>query len=138
MLEGFEDGEGDRDWEPEEPQGFRARLTSLPDMERALDGRATGSGAFVSGYLTGGFGDAPEGSEAAVSLRSSADRVNREMATADFSLFLRREVRRRMSFPAATSSFDGEAESFGNVRSENVLRKPGDPGSETGMSERLL
>jgi hypothetical protein len=110
-------------------------------MERALEGRATGSGAFVSGYLTGGFGDAPEGSEAAVSFRSfrsSADRVNREMATADFSLLRRREVRRRMSFPAATSSFDGEAESFGKVRSENVLRKPGDPGSETGMSERLL
>jgi hypothetical protein len=107
-------------------------------MERALEGRATGSGAFVSGYLTGGFADAPEGSETAVSFRSSVDRVNREMATPDFSLLRRKEVRRRMSFPAATSSFDGEAESFGNVRSEKVLRKPGDPGSVTGISERLL
>jgi hypothetical protein len=111
-------------------------------MERALEGRATGSGAFVSGYLTGGFADAPdapEGSEVAVSFKSSAGRVNRETATADFSLLRRKEVRRRMSFPAATSSFDGEAESlFGNVRSEKVLRKPGDPGSVTGISERLL
>lgn len=42
--------EGDRGREFE-VQGFRARLASLPGMERPLAGRATGSGGLVSGYL---------------------------------------------------------------------------------------
>jgi hypothetical protein len=40
------DGEGERE---EEPQGFLARLTILPDIERLFEGRTAGSGAFVSG-----------------------------------------------------------------------------------------
>lgn len=42
------DGDGERE---DEPHGFRARLTILPDMERLLEGRAAGSGALVSGTL---------------------------------------------------------------------------------------
>lgn len=102
--------------------GFRAKLTSLPDIDRALEGRATGDGGLVSvGSLAGN----EVASEPVVeSDKSSADTVNRE--TAMVGLFLERmEVRRKISLPAATSSFDGESDWVGCVRSENVLRRPG-------------
>ena len=85
-------------------QGFRAKLTSLPDIERALEGRATGDGALVSGTWAGGTEfSGPAGSDT-----SSVDTVKRE--TAIVGLFLdRSEVRRKMSLPAATSSFDGDS-----------------------------
>lgn len=94
--------------------GLRARLTNLPDIERALEGRATGSGAFVSGtcVVSGAFGGAPESSVLEGSVTSSVETLNRETVMVDLSLF-RSEVRLRMSFPAATSSLDGDVESFG-------------------------
>jgi hypothetical protein len=103
----FEEGEVDRFGELD-IQGFRAKLTSLPDIERALDGRATGDGALVSGTFGGGSG----ASEGGASARSSVETVKRETATVDLSLERRREVRLKMSFPAATSSFEGDSACF--------------------------
>lgn len=97
----FADGDGDRE---EEPHGFLARLTILPDIDRLLDGLAAGSGALVSG------------TNESVSFRSSDDdNVNCE-TEACFDLSLeRREVRRRMSFPAATVSFVGDSANVGTA-----------------------
>jgi hypothetical protein len=99
----FAAGEGDRD---EDPHGFRAKLTIRPDMERFFtNGRATGSGALVSGIFVAVT------SCASASLRSSEeDSVKWETAAGDFSCFFfeRRDVRRRISLPAATVSFVGE------------------------------
>lgn len=86
-------GRGERE---DELHGFLARLTIRPDIERVLDGRAAGSGALVSGTLD------------SVSFKSSDDdNVKRETETLSLSLE-RREVRRRMSFPAATLSLVGD------------------------------
>ena len=46
------EGDPGRDGELE-IHGLRAKCTSLPDIERALEGRATGSGGLVSGTSTG-------------------------------------------------------------------------------------
>jgi hypothetical protein len=129
----LEEGEVDRFGELD-IQGFRAKLTSLPDIPRVLEGRATGDGALVCGTFGGSGGS--EGGTSVV--RSSVETVNRETATVGLSLDRRREVRLKISFPAATSSFDGEPDCFWNVRSEKVLRRPGEPGSEVGSSVRLL
>lgn len=98
------DGDGERE---DEPHGFRARLTILPDIERFLEGRAARSGALVSGTW------GPTASCDCVSLRSSDDdRVKCE--TCD--LFLeRRDVRRRISLPAATLSLVGESANVGTA-----------------------
>jgi hypothetical protein len=94
------EGEGDRE---EELHGFLARLTIRPDMERLLEGRAAGSGALVSGTLD------------SVSFKSSDDdSVKRETEALSLSLE-RREVRRRMSFPAATLSFVGDSAKAGTT-----------------------
>lgn len=99
------EGDGDRE---EEPHGFRARLTIRPDIERLLDGRAAGSGARVSGTLA-----AP--SCASASLRSSdEDRVKCETETGGL-FFERRDVRRKMSFPAATLSLVGDSARAGTA-----------------------
>lgn len=100
-LDLLADGDGDRE---EELHGFRARLTMRPDMERPFEGRAARSGALVSGNLEAlGFSNCDS-----VSLRSSDDdSVKCETATGG-SFFERRDVRRKMSFPAATLSFVGE------------------------------
>jgi hypothetical protein len=118
----FEEGEVDRFGELD-IQGFRAKLTSRPDMERAFEGRAMGEGTLVCGTLAGS-----SGSGGAPSVKSSADTVKRETATVDLSLERRSDVRRRISFPAAISSFDGESDCFWNVKSEKVLRSPGESG----------
>jgi len=109
------DGDGDRE---EELHGFRARLTMRPDMERLFEGRAAGSGALVSGTLhTLGFCDS-------VSSRfSNDDSVKCETATGG-SFFERIDVRRRMSFPAATLSFVGEWGRVGTAQSEKVRLRP--------------
>ena len=100
------DGDGDRE---EELHGFRARLTIRPDMERLFDGRTAGSGALVAGTLEA------LGSSDSVSLRSSDDdSVKCETATGG-SFLERRDVRRRMSFPAATLSFVGESDRVGTA-----------------------
>lgn len=129
----FGGGEPDRFGELD-IHGFRAKLTSLPDIERALEGRATGDGGLVCGTFGGGSG----GSAGGVSAKSSVETVKRDTATVDFSLERRREVRLKISFPAATSSFDGESDCFWNVKSEKVLRSPGEPGSDVDRSGRLL
>ena len=74
-------------------------------MERLFDGRAAGSGALVSGTLD------------AVSFKSSDDdSVKRETEVLSLSLsFERREVLRRMSFPAATLSFVGDSAKVGTA-----------------------
>lgn len=98
------DGDGERE---DEPHGFRARLTILPDMERLLDGRAAGSGALVSGTL-----DTPASCDS-VSLRSSDDD---SVKCETWGLFLeRRDVRRRMSLPAATLSLVGDLANVGTA-----------------------
>lgn len=105
----FAAGDGDRD---EDPHGFRAKFTIRPDMERAFNGRATGSGAFVSGIFVSFTSCASE------SFRSSdEDSVKCATAAGDFSgfFFERRDVRRRMSFPAATVSFVGESDRVGTA-----------------------
>lgn len=90
----LDDGEGERE---DDPHGLRARFTIRPDMERFLDGRAAGSGALVSGTLEAALCDS-------VSLKSSDDD---SVKCETCGLFLdRRDVRRRMSFPAATLSLD--------------------------------
>lgn len=95
------DGDGDRD---EEPHGFLARLTILPDIVRLLDGLTAGSGALVSGTC-----------ESASFKSSDDDNVKRETG-AGFDLSLdRREVRRRISFPAATVSFVGDSAKVGTA-----------------------
>lgn len=130
----FDEGEVDRFGELN-VQGFRAKFAILPDIERALDGRATGDGALVCGTFGGGGG----GSEGGSSVTSLGDEtVSRDTATVDLSLWRRREVRRKISLPATTSSFEGESDGFWNVRSEKVLRRPGEPGSDEGKSGRLL
>lgn len=100
------DGDGDRE---DEPHGFRARLTIRPDMERLFGGRTAGSGALVSGTLESwAFCNS-------VSLRSSDDdSVKCETATGG-SFLERRDVRRKMSFPAATLSFVGESDRAGTA-----------------------
>jgi hypothetical protein len=74
-------------------------------MDRLFDGRAAGSGALVSGTVDSG------------SFKSSDDdSVKRETDGLSFSLPLeRREVRRRMSFPAATLSFVGDSAKVGTA-----------------------
>jgi hypothetical protein len=95
------EGDGDRE---EELHGFRARLTMRPDMERPFDGRAARSGALVSGIL-----EALESCDCnSVSLRSSDDDSEKWETATGGPFFERREVRRKMSFPAATLSFVGE------------------------------
>ena len=97
----FADGDGDRE---EEPHGFLARLTILPDIDRLLDGLAAGSGALVSGTCE------------SVSFKSSDDANVKREIVAGFGLSLeRREVRRRMSFPAATVSFVGDSAKVGTA-----------------------
>ena len=54
LLDLEDEGDPGRDGELE-IHGLRAKCTSLPDIERALDGRAAGSGGRVSGTLTGTF-----------------------------------------------------------------------------------
>ena len=99
------DGEGDREGEP---QGFFARLTILPDIERPFEGRAAGSGI----RCPSNFGAASCG---LISFRSSEDEsVKCETVGGDF-VFERRDVRRRMSFPAATDSFVGESDTVGTA-----------------------
>lgn len=101
----FADGDGDRE---EEPHGFLARLTILPDIDRLLDGLAAGSGALVSGTCE-------SASFKSASFKSSDDNVKREIVVG-FDLSLeRREVRRRMSFPAATVSFVGDSAKVGTA-----------------------
>lgn len=99
------DGDGERE---DEPHGFRARLTMRPDIERPLDGRAAGSGALVSGTLATASCDS-------VSLRSSDDEsVKCETAAGGLS-FERRDVRRKISLPAATFSLVGESDNVGTA-----------------------
>lgn len=99
------EGDGDRD---EDPHGLRARLTIRPDMVRLLEGRAAGSGARVCGTLA-----AP--SCASESFRSSdEDRVKWDTETGGL-FFERREVRRKMSFPAATLSLVGDSARMGTA-----------------------
>lgn len=121
----FADGAGERYGEFD-VQGFRAKLASLPDIERALEGRVTGSGGAgvsetctsggrvsavcapvtvcVSGIgVSGAFAVGPSVSPSTGLVKSSLETVNRETAMVAFSRD-RREVRRKMSFPAATSS----------------------------------
>lgn len=105
----FAAGEGDRD---ADPHGFRAKLTIRPDMERAFIGRATGSGALVSGIFVAVTSWASE------SFRSSDEEsVKWATAAGDFSgfFFERRDVRRRISLPAATLSFVGDSERVGTA-----------------------
>lgn len=52
LLDLEDEGDPGRDGELE-IHGLRAKCTSLPDIERALEGRATGSGGLVSGTSTG-------------------------------------------------------------------------------------
>lgn len=118
------EGEGDRE-SAFEIQGFRAKLASLPDIDWAFEGRATGSGGRVSGTFTTVSWD----SEFVVPFNSSADTVKRETAIACFSLD-RCEVRRKISFPAATSSFEGNSVWVGEI-SDKVLRNSGRLGSVT-------
>jgi hypothetical protein len=105
----FAAGEGDRD---ADPHGFRAKLTIRPDMERDFNGRATGSGALVSGiFVAVTFW-------ASKSFRSSDDEsVKWATAAGDFSgfFFERRDVRRRISLPAATLSFVGDSDRVGTA-----------------------
>lgn len=54
LLDLEDEGDPGRDGELE-IHGLRAKCTSLPDIERALDGRAAGSGGLVSGTSTGTF-----------------------------------------------------------------------------------
>jgi hypothetical protein len=136
-LEPLAEGDGDL-LEEFDIHGLRARLTNLPDIERALEGRATGSGALVSGIsVSGAFGRAPGSSALVGSDTSSVETLNRETVMVDFSLE-RREVRRKISFPASTSSFDGDEDSFGYVKSENVLRRVGEADSAATRSGRWL
>ena len=128
-------GEGDRD---DDPQGFRAKLTIRPDMERVFNGRATGSGARVSGTLA----PLPSCCDVGLlSLRSSVEeRVKCETARDNLSgLLARNDVRRRISFPAATVSFVGESERVGTAQSEKVRLKPDevDWGDWLGRSVKL-
>lgn len=119
-----------------EPHGLRARLTSLPDIARALEGRATGSGGFVSGIFKRTSG-ASELGDTLSSSSFSADSVTRETATARSLFFERMDVRRRISFPAATSSFVGDGVWLGEVKSEKVLRNGGETGPVTSASGRF-
>lgn len=89
------------------------------------------------GEVSGGLARGSRVSPLTGLVRSSLDTVNRETAMVVFS-FERREVRRRMSFPAATSSLDGESEWLGYVRSEKVLRRLGGQGSAAARSGRWL
>jgi hypothetical protein len=87
------EGDGDLD---EDPNGLRARLTIRPDIERLFDGRAAGSGALCSGNLAPAFWS------------KSSDDDSVKWVTAAEVLFLdRRDVRRKISFPAATLSLVG-------------------------------
>lgn len=101
----LDDGDGERE---DDPHGFRARLTIRPDMvDRLLDGRAAGSGALVSGTW-----DAPASCNSVSFRDSDDDRVKCETC----GLFLeRKEVRRRMSLPAATLSLVGEVAKGGTA-----------------------
>lgn len=119
-----------------EPHGLRARLTSLPDIARALEGLATGSGGLVSGNLKRTFCDSEVG-DASFSSSFSVDSATCETATAGSLFFERMDVRRRISFPAATSSFVGDGVWLGEVKSEKVLRNGGETGPVTSVSGRF-
>ena len=118
-----EDGDAGRDGEPE-AHGLRARLTNLPDTARVLEGRATGSGGLVSGTVMSVSCESCVG--AFTCFCSSIDPDLRERSPALF--WERREVRRRISLPAATSSFVGDGDWWVEVKSENVLRSGGETG----------
>ena len=134
MVDLERDGEPGRDGELD-VQGLRARLTSLPDTERTLEGRATGSGGLVSGTPMDVCCESGLGASSLSN--SSGDTSRRETVMAGWSLpFERREVRRKMSFPAATSSFVGDGDWLGNVKSENVLRRGGETGVVMPISGR--
>lgn len=135
VLCGFGDGEL-------EPHGLRARLTSRPDMTRALDGWATGSGGFVSGIVKGGASWDSELGESLSSSSSSfsafwSNPATRVTAIAGSLLCERSEVRRKMSLPAATSSLVGEGVWLGEAKSEKVLRNGGETGPKSTVSGRF-
>jgi hypothetical protein len=81
-------------------------------MERDFNGRATGSGALVSGiFVAVTFW-------VSKSFRSSDEEsVKWATAAGDFSgfFFERRDVRRRISLPAATTSFVGDWDRVGTA-----------------------
>lgn len=116
-----EDGDPGRDGELE-AHCLRARLTNLPDTARALEGRATGSGGLVSGTVMSVSCDSRVGASSCFCSPDDPDLRGLPMAL----FWERREARRRISLPAATSSFVGDGARWGEVKSENVLRSGGE------------
>lgn len=143
-------GDGERDLEEVvDDHDFRARVASRPDIERALGGRATGSGAvattedesFISDLSASGElpGVAFRVSQLEALSTSSAHNVNRETEMAALCL-ARKDARRRISFPVEMFSLAaGSTSPGGNVISEKARLSAGDPGSfDAGRPGKLL